>query len=392
MRRPLLIVSGGAESVSLTVAEWAISRSYEVHVISLVARSLLEGIDGLASFTEVEREGDRAHALDVLRVRVRALAESAGRAVLAFPTEDDSLGLLLELQRLYPGMLLVSRCRALVSGGLDKNEVHRTLVDKGLEHLLAPSRAIRRWDDVAECVSEWGHQIVLKPTHKPWARNLGGGAKLYRHAELSRVAVREEIEADLDAGRTWLAQPVLQPIEGFERSACVVRGGGILYAEVAEVLKFPVRGGSACWVRTQPGSTLLRDATRQIVDALDLEGMAEIAFLAGPDGSPKLLEINPRPWLQLQLMLDAGFDLLRTCSVVLEGGQVDDAVVEIARRDWISLERVLLKLATGDGSRGATARALPRALGQRVTLSVWSTQLPRVRMKWMRRMLGRLAS
>src|SRR5690606_30642145 len=143
-----------------------------------------------------------------------------------------------------------------------KNEVHRTLVDKGLEHLLAPSRAIRRWDDVAECVSEWGHQIVLKPTHKPWARNLGGGAKLYRHAELSRVAVREEIEADLDAGRTWLAQPVLQPIEGFERSACVVRGGGILYAEVAEVLKFPARGGSACWVRTQPGSTLLRDATR----------------------------------------------------------------------------------------------------------------------------------
>ena len=283
----------------------------------------------------------------------------------------------------------MSRCRQLARGGLDKAELFGALERKGLSQWTAPTRVLRAPEDVAAVLTEWHGEVVFKPAYKPWSRNLEGGRKLYTRDELDTPATRREMEASWRQGQAWVAQPKLAPLAGHERSACVVRGDGFLCAEVVELVKYPSGGGSACWVRTQPDSRLLSGAAEAIASALDLVGLAEMSFLAGPDGEPRLLELNIRPWLQVELLLHAGFDILDASMQAAATGHVPGRAVTLRDADWVSVERLLAKFASGDGPRLKTLRTLARALRAKPVCSVWSSDVKGLRMRWTRRMLAK---
>ena len=385
----MLIVSGGAESVSAAIVAWARSQEIPVKVFSLSENSLLSGLPGVQVISELKLGEQRYQVLARLCEWVDALSGLDGKQILVFPTEDDSLGLVLDLAKIRPHIVLFSRGRCLDRGGLDKVELFKILESKGLAHLLAPTRLLLGWQDVDEVSLDWGNDFIVKPSFKPWARSLAGGAKLFRGDELSLRHVREEIESGWENEQNWIAQPLLRPLFGYERSACVVRGQGVQYVEVVELSKYPARGGSASWVRTQPGSTLLRESAESIATAIDLVGMAELSFLSDGNGRPKLLEINVRPWLQMELLLHAGFDILSASIDALEGKPLSNKLVDARPDSWISLERMALKLITGDGPRLRTFRNVFSSLGEKPVIAVWSTRLPGLQWRWISRNVKR---
>lgn len=385
----ILVVSGGAETVGASIVEWAHRRGHRVLVFALGRRSLLAGLPGVEKMASAQDIDDRAEVLEHLCAYIEDVTACEPGGIHAFATEDDSLGLLLDAHRRLQDKVHISCCRHLVYGGLDKAELFEVLERKGLSKWLAPTRSLRSPEDVAAVLTEWPGEVVFKPAFKPWSRNLEGGRKLYTREELDSPAVRREMESSWRQGRAWVAQPRLAPLVGYERSACVVRGDGFLCAEVVEFAKYPSSGGSACWVRTQPHSRLLLEAAEAIASALDLVGLAEMSFLAGPDGGPRLLELNARPWLQVELLLHAGFDILDASMHATTSGRVPEGGAVLREADWISVERLLAKLAKGDGRRLETLKMLVSAWRARPFRSVWSSGMRGVRMRWALRVLAK---
>ena len=391
----ILIVSGGAESVSAAVVEWAISAGQTVSVFALVEKSLLAGAIPRSAL-HYAPEGSYGEVLSGLVEHVTAMRKHSAAPVLAFATEDDSLRLLLEAnERLGDDVLQCSRCRAVPGGGLDKAALFSKLLTAGFGHCIADTLVLSQEADVGPAVARFGTNLVLKPSSKPFGSVLINGAKVHVGPDLSRKEALLERSRDFQAGRTWVAQRRLMPIHGGERSACVVRDafGNVRYAEVVEWVKYPARGGSACIVESQPGSLLLRDVTLNILDAIDAVGIIELSFLADEEGAPRLLELNVRPWLQIELLQKSGFDMLGDALRALEGAAVPPGVVELERRSWLSLERLTLKLASGDGGgRGETLAAVWPAFLRRPVLSVWCSRLKGFKSRWAWRMLRKARS
>lgn len=388
----VLIVSGGAESVSAAVVEWAVSAGQAISVFAIAEESLLAGAVPCGSLRHAPR-GSYGDVLAGLVDHVTALRERSTAPVLAFATEDDSLRLLLDAsERLGDDVVRCSRCRGVAGGGLDKSALFSKLLAAGLGHCVADTLVLANEGDVGPAVARFGHDLVIKPSSKPFGSVLANGAKVHVGPDISREEALIERSRDFQAGRTWVAQRKLMPINGGERSACVVRDelGNVRYAEVVEWVKYPARGGSACIVESQPDSMLLHDITLNILEAVDAVGIVELSFLSDGEGAPRLLELNVRPWLQIELLQKSGFDMLGDATQALAGAALNPGVVGLERRSWLSLERLVLKVVSGDGAgRGETLAAVWRALSRRPVLSVWWSPLRGFRWRWARRMLRR---
>lgn len=392
MLPPILIVSGGAESVAAAVVEWAICAKKTVAVFALAEKSLLAGAVDPAALVYAP-DGGYSEVLAALTEHVIAMRKRSAIPVLAFATDDDSLRLLIDASEgLGNDVLRCSRCQAVPGGGLDKAALFSRLIAAGLGDCIAETIVLRSEADVALAVSHFGSDVVIKPSSKPFRSVLANGAKVHVGPDLTRQTAILERGQDFHARRAWVAQRRLMPMHGGERSACVVRDafGNVRYAEVVEWLKYPARGGSACIVETQPGSLLLREVTLRILDAVDAVGIIELSFLSDAEGKPRLLELNVRPWLQIELLQKSGFDLLSDAVTALEGAQLESEVIEIKSRSWISLERLALKLISGDGGpRGQTLSRTFRALSRRPTLSIWASEVRGIKWRWIKRLLRR---
>ena len=95
-------------------------------------------------------------------------------------------------------------------------------------------------------------------------------------------------------------------------------------------------------------------------------------------------------WLQMELLLHAGFDLINDSITAFSEQPLEDGIVKIQKRDWLSLERMLLKIVNGDGPRLKTARNLMSALSARPYISIWSNPAPGLRRRWMKKMAKKL--
>lgn len=394
MSRPIFLISGGAEAVSIAVAQWALKSHRRLFVYSLVPDSLLEGVEGV-DWVGCAPTTEREAAKRDLVAHITTVRAGFDKPVLAIPSEDDSLGLLLEIaEQLGEETVACSRCRALPKGGLDKAILFEFLQEAGLGEFIAETVVLSSEVDVAMARSTLGEELILKPACKPWAGVLASGAKLHTGGELDSARCVDERARDFAAGRRWIAQRKLGPLQGGERSACVVRDayGCVRYAEVVEWLKYPARGGSACIVETQPFERGLQEATLAILAAVDAVGIVELSFLADANGRPRLLELNVRPWLQIDLLQAAGFDVLAYSERALSGAEIGSAMVALKSRTWLSLERLFLKFVRGDAARWKTVLAAIIALARRPVFPVWGASVGGVRWRWAKRLLGRLVS
>jgi predicted ATP-grasp superfamily ATP-dependent carboligase len=114
--------------------------------------------------------------------------------------------------------------------------------------------------------------------------------------------------------------------------------------------------------------------------------MCELPFLMDHNGQWRLLELNPRPWLQVGLAAAAGVPLaVMTCSV-LKGGAVE-AIQPRDGLNWVNIERMLIAALSGE--QGNRLRALVKAghaCRRAEAVAVYGSHLPHVKLRWLRRM------
>jgi hypothetical protein len=389
----IVVVSGGAESVSIAVAEAAWRLGYPYAVVSIVPNSLLRGAAGaVAEFSIWEKNLAPERARERLGECLALLRATAPGPLSVFPTEDDGLRLLNELKPSLDGIATFSRATALRMGGLDKGELMTFLCRAGFGHAIAPTVVLHDLGDFDKAIASLGDDAVFKPAYKPWAAVVGrSGMKVVtRRNAQSLDELRRALEHAWPLGASWVAQRRLKPLDGGERSACIVRGDRVDGCEVVERLKYPQAGGSAVWVESTRSRELMPLAA-SIADALKIVGVCEMSFLADDEERPRLLELNTRPWLQIDLIEKSGYPIVGATLDALRGMPVRGDGTAIQERGWIHLERLAMSLASGDcGSRLATAHRLFSAFSAKTSFAVYSTRLPGMRRRWLGRSVRKL--
>src|SRR5438105_335144 len=159
--------------------------------------------------------------------------------------------------------------------------------------------------------------LVVKPLRSFVAR--AGRLVQRRHRFVRRLDELEEILRELGEpdGRLPLLQ---QYVRGRSLAVtAVVRDGRVLVSVARETFSFePIAGGTSVWKRTiAPDEPGVAEACRLLMD-VGFEGLAEVEYQVGSDGSPRLMEIGARVHGWLGLAVAAGVDLpLRAAEAIL---------------------------------------------------------------------------
>lgn len=385
--QPLVIVSSGAEILSSYLLEWVVrSRHENFSAIALNKKSMLDGMGFPVHHID---DYKRTRALEKFIKKLDEIAKENNNPVISVASDDDSHGLLIDAKKVLGNKIKISTCYALENGGLSKAEVFNYLKKANLDHLAAKSVIVYHERELDGLCEHFDGEFIIKPDQKPWKKNLQHGVKIFHGTEISQN--REEISALLKSGTPWLAQERLKPFPDGERCVWVARNSlGCVTGEYVEHIKYPAAGGSGTWVKAIPTAGETSHIAAQIADVLDLHGLAEIPFLLGFNGTPKMLEINSRPWLQTELIETAGYDIVQAGLAAINESPIPPKT-DYHQADWLHLERMLLAILKNDGlGTIGNAKSLFRALRQKPRLAVWSNTLPSIRSRYINIIFSKL--
>jgi len=392
----LLILSNGSEISGVALAEAASNAAIPFAVFSLVERSLLRDAPGCTSF--VDLSSDRASWPKLRSAFLKALqclCLSAGTRLVILPTDDGSLRLLNECRDDVLNAAEFPRARALPMGGMDKAEVVEYAELYGVSDGLVSSIVLDEPSEGMLAMEKFGEDAIFKPSLKPLDMDLSSmgarGIKVVtqRDEREKATTVIERLRKAWPMSSRWIAQPRLRTGRGVERSVCAVRGESVQACQVVEQAKYPRMGGTAYWVAVEQRDDLVPVATR-LLEALDVVGVCELSFLPDAKGNGKLIELNPRPWLQIGLLEHAGFPMVAQAVKALRGEHLIKSQVAVRSLNWIQLERLILAFLGRECSVGEFANMVALALSSSATIGGFGSSLPRVKPRLILRALRKM--
>ena len=250
-----------------------------------------------------------------------AAALEAEPASVVVPCSDASVQVLWENEHRLGGAGIMGGDRRSALLAIDK---YRTL--QHAQRLGFPTPAWHAPATMAEArlaLDELGFPCVVKARHSFTPR--AGSLVQRRH---SFVRAKDELEPAMVAGTDYDgALPLLQafvPGRAISVSA-VVTGGRIVAGIARETLSFhPVPGGTSVWKRTIGLADTGVAEALAFLCALRYEGLAEVEYQVDAAGSPRLMEIGPRPHAWLALACAAGVDLPLIAANVLIGEPIPE--------------------------------------------------------------------
>jgi predicted ATP-grasp superfamily ATP-dependent carboligase len=165
---------------------------------------------------------------------------------------------------------------------------------------------IRRPDEARAAGGRTGFPAVVKPIQS-WVRSPAGDRRL------SSVVVVDADEARLAAEQAMRVggRVILQQwLRGSREAVSVFCVDGEIRARFAQVAHrmLPPLGGSSILRESIPLPPDLTEAAEALVRAAGLEGYSEVEFRRDTDGSPWLMEVNPRLSASVELAVRAGVD------------------------------------------------------------------------------------
>ncbi len=179
--------------------------------------------------------------------------------------------------------------------GRDKWRTMELAVRAGVPH--PESVPVGTEGDLADARAMLGGEVVLRP-------RVGSGGRGVRYLPQHL----EALPADL---RGHLVQRRLPRGRKFDVGLLYARDGSLRATFCQEELRwFPGEHGTSTLQRSVVRDDLV-GLSRQLLQPIGWTGLAEVEWLEAPDGSPQLLEINPRPWASLGLAVAAGVDFPR---------------------------------------------------------------------------------
>ncbi len=157
--------------------------------------------------------------------------------------------------------------------------------------------AVESHDELAEARNSLGGDVVVRP-------RVGSGGR----------GVRFLAEGDpmpQEALRGHIAQERIPPGRKFDVGLLYGRDGTVRAVFCQEELRwFPGEQGTSTLQRSVLRQDVV-DLSLRLLQPLGWRGLVEVEWVLAPDGTPRLLEINPRAWASLGLAVAAGVDFPR---------------------------------------------------------------------------------
>ena len=391
----VLLLTGGSEIVAVALFEELERAGIPLAVISLGVNSLLRGV-GDFPYASLKWPPDKPElTAQALVGQLRAWGASADDPWYVFPTEDGGLRLLLEHRTEFLQICRFGHARNLQMGGLDKAELFAYLKDHGCSDVMPTTVSVQTVDDALKVVSTMGGDCIIKPSLKPYSMDLSKlGAKAVATRDFQTAANLEQaLRTAWPTAVEWVVQRRLKtPVLG-EPVVWVLRDlrGGVYGVSAVERWKYPKVGGSGCWVEiVDKVSGELLDKAERVLAAIDYFGVCEIPFLEDSEGKLRILELNPRPWLQVGLPGAAGYPMGVKLLRVLEG-KTPRVVSVDPHTTWVNVERMIAAVFSGQqgGRMSAALLAIKTILAAKM-VAIFGTKLPLVRLRWLARMFKRL--
>jgi predicted ATP-grasp superfamily ATP-dependent carboligase len=393
-----LILSGGSEIVATALADEFLETGIPFSVISLGKQSLFKSKSNKIQFAELDWPVDSPEqSIAELKRILKAWGVTSDDPWVAFPTEDGGLRLLLEYGEPLRDLIKFSRSKLLKWGGLDKAELFSHLWDHGCGDIIANTRVAVAPEEIIPALKALGGDCVIKPSLKPLSMRLEGmRAKAFisgHYADMSTLLA--DVENAWPISRKWIVQSRLDTPPAGEAVFWAVRdaAGKVSGIAARERWKQPRAGGTGCWVTTDVAlAEHLRPLAESILAALDFRGLCELAFLVDAEDHWRLLELNPRPWLQVGLAHKAGACLATHAVFALRNRQKTPSMA----RDgisWVNIERIMLAALSGDyGPRLQAMKTAYQACKQADTHAIYSSGMPCIQRRWLGKMFIRAAS
>jgi predicted ATP-grasp superfamily ATP-dependent carboligase len=233
------------------------------------------------------------------------LASSSSKDVVVIPTHDGTIAAIQERRAEVEANCALALAR---SEPLDAANDKRTTLELASELgiRIPVSVTVADEDEIPDAVTSIPMPAVLKP-ERSWV--VAGQERRRLGARLARSAseAREQLRAMLHLGAVVLVQSW---IPGERVAVSFVHTRGSFYGEFAQVAHrmLPILGGDSVLRESVP---LPEDATtdaRRLVSELELDGYAEVEFRRDADGTPVLMEINPRLSASIECAVRAGID------------------------------------------------------------------------------------
>lgn len=217
---------------------------------------------------------------------------------------------------------------------------------------VPPTRYVDRAEHAAGLAADIGYPVVIKP-YRSWIRtDTTWHATRVRHVP-DAAALRAAIEQD----PALTQHPFL--LQGYVHGT----GQGVFaaYDEGREVAWFahrrlrekPPAGGVSVLCESMPVPANLREVGSRLLDEAGWHGIAMVEFKVGTDGTPWLMEINPRLWGSLQLAVDAGVDFPWLLHQIMLGARPEPVTTYRTgqRLRWLLGDLDRLYLVLRDGTR-----------------------------------------
>ncbi len=397
-QRVVAILSGGSEIVAAALTEELLETGFRPAIVALNKDSILRGLENVLRFKILTwPPADPNACVMELTSFLRALGATETQGIPIFATEDGGLRLLIEKRANIEPWGILGLAQRLRLGGLDKAELFHALDQAGYAKLIAPYRVASSVEEAMEQIDHvFNGDAVIKPSLKPFSMRLEGmSAKAFMSRNFAdSQALRRALALAWPVSAQWIVQQRLHhPAQG-ETVVWTVRDryGHVSSMVANEVWKQPRDGGTGCWVRTAEPSACLFDKTRRILGAVDFVGICEIEFLLDQDGHWRMLELNPRPWLQVGLALRAGVPMVSTAAKILYGEALTP-LPPAAPCSWVNVERLLLAALSGEqGSRIGALQTAWDAWRQSKAVAIYDSTLPGVRRRWLRRLFRHAVS
>jgi hypothetical protein len=188
----------------------------------------------------------------------------------------------------------------------DKGTLHKLIADQQFSAFRTARTVCARLQALSsEEIGGLTYPIVVKPAAKDETDSFTRAypakiAVASDPTELSQVV--DTLNTDPD--RHWVFQEI---VRGADISWCgsIMDGETAGYAIVPEI-KSPRNdiGGTTTLARIEPAGSALEEAVRELASRIKLDGIFEIEFVQDGDSLTFFFEINPRPWLQIALVLE----------------------------------------------------------------------------------------
>jgi D-aspartate ligase len=291
------------------------------------------------------------------------LKEIHQKRMLLFPTDDGGLLLLARnfaiLKRYF--VFLNDPREKDISRFSQKIAVFQTLQDSGCSDFLPLTLFCCKEDDVQSVKNNIAFPCVIKPSEKDI------NFSFYRkyNSKVLLVESKDDLERKLtqllSENQRLLVQELVsrKPAKEISWYGYRSKSGEIFGMTARQVRKSPQVGGTATFLEAEE-IPQVRPSVRRALESLDFWGICEMEFMPDERAEEyKMIEFNPRCWLQLSLATKMGLNLpLLSYQEVYKNRLPKPIMYRKGRMKWVWVKEDFLRAVIKDKNEGLLKRLL----------------------------------